>query len=194
MTEAAPSRVEIARREARAAILASMGHDVSSPVTAEASLRIFEESSWREPVPPVVVAIAGHGAARIQIVVPAGIDGVVAWSVALEEGGTIRGDVAVTAMPDTESRDLDGGRLIRRTLSIDADLPLGYHRVAIVLPSGAPAAELTLIVAPERCYIPEKFADSYRCWGLSVQLYAMRSARSWGIGPSTDSRRRFSPG
>lgn len=176
-------------RETRAAILSSMGHDVSSPAATEASLQAFEESSWREPVPPLVVAVAGHGAARIPVVVPAGIDGAIAWSITLEEGGTICGDAAATALPETESRELDGCRLVRRTLAIDAALPLGYHRLSVALPFDAPAVELTLIVAPERCYIPDRFADAYRSWGLSVQLYATRSGRSWGMGDFSDLRR-----
>jgi len=37
-----------------------------------------------------------------------------------------------------------------------------------------------------RCFIPESLAAGRRIWGLSVQLYSLRSARNWGVGDFTD--------
>lgn len=54
------------------------------------------------------------------------------------------------------------------------DFPLGYHRLA----DGR-----RLIVSPGRCHVPEQQA-----WGWTVQLYAARSRRSWGIGDLRDLR------
>ena len=42
-----------------------------------------------------------------------------------------------------------------------------------------------LIVSPGRCHRP----DWFPAWGWSVQLYALRSARSWGVGDLADLRR-----
>jgi 4-alpha-glucanotransferase len=56
------------------------------------------------------------------------------------------------------------------------DLPLGYHDVL------GEEAPLRLIVTPDRCYLP----DGMRVWGWAVQLYALRSSRSWGIGDAAD--------
>jgi 4-alpha-glucanotransferase len=70
-----------------------------------------------------------------------------------------------------------------RTLDVDdvlpADLPLGYH----VVMRGGDAEPTRLIVAPRRCPLPP------RGWGWSAQLYATRSAASWGIGDLADLRR-----
>ena len=38
----------------------------------------------------------------------------------------------------------------------------------------------------ERCHLPAFLADGGRCWGLAIQLYALRSARNWGIGDFGD--------
>jgi len=43
--------------------------------------------------------------------------------------------------------------------------------------------------APEtapRCFQPAVLADGGRIWGLSIQLYSLRSRRNWGIGDFTD--------
>ncbi|MFN3884732.1 MAG: 4-alpha-glucanotransferase, partial [Rhodocyclaceae bacterium] len=50
-------------------------------------------------------------------------------------------------------------------------------RAAPTLPSDATA---------ERCFQPAILADGGRLWGLSVQLYGLRSHRNWGIGDFTD--------
>jgi 4-alpha-glucanotransferase len=55
------------------------------------------------------------------------------------------------------------------------DVPLGYHRFH----RGEDV--LRLIVAPARCHVP-----AHRAWGWAVQLYAARSAASWGIGDFRD--------
>jgi 4-alpha-glucanotransferase len=176
-------------RETRAAILSSMGHDVSSPAAAAASLRLCEEAAWRDTAPPVAIATAGRGAAQVPLAVPADAGGTIRWSVKLEDGGTVEGEASVAAMPETDSRDIDGRRLLRRTLAIGTDWPLGYHRLSVALPFDAPAVELALIVAPDCCFIPDAFTGDRRVWGLSVQLYAVRSARSWGMGDFSDLRR-----
>jgi 4-alpha-glucanotransferase len=54
-------------------------------------------------------------------------------------------------------------------------LPLGYHRLE--LGSGP----IDVIVSPGRCILP-----GHRTWGWAVQLYAARSARSWGMGDLAD--------
>jgi 4-alpha-glucanotransferase len=59
--------------------------------------------------------------------------------------------------------------------------PLGYHRLF----RESDGRGVRLIVAPGRCHLP---AD-LRTWGWAVQLYALRSNASWGIGDLGDLRR-----
>jgi 4-alpha-glucanotransferase len=83
-----------------------------------------------------------------------------------EPGGTI-------APPEVELEDGSiracGGRL-------PADLPLGYHR----LHRGGRSR--LLVVTPARCHPPAAGGG----FGFAVQLYAARSAASWGIGDLAD--------
>jgi len=64
-------------------------------------------------------------------------------------------------------------------------LPLGYHRLALFDGPERRAGTL-LIVTPDRCHQPMALAGEARLWGPAVQLYALRSARNWGIGDYTD--------
>ena len=59
------------------------------------------------------------------------------------------------------------------------DFPLGYHRLRTL-----DGDERLLIVSPGRCWLP----DELREWGWAVQVYALRSAGSWGIGDLADLR------
>jgi (1->4)-alpha-D-glucan 1-alpha-D-glucosylmutase len=71
------------------------------------------------------------------------------------------------------------------TLAPGIALPPGYHRLTLADAHGA-LGESLLVAAPERCWRPAAFDDGARIWGPSVQLYALRSARNWGIGDFGD--------
>ena len=58
------------------------------------------------------------------------------------------------------------------------DVPLGYHTVEL-LDSGR---RVSLIMAPAKCHLP----DGLRLWAWAVQLYSLRSRRSWGMGDFRD--------
>ncbi len=61
------------------------------------------------------------------------------------------------------------------------DLPLGYH----VARREADGRRVMLVVSPGRCHLPLEL----RVWSWAVQLYAVRSRASWGIGDLADLRR-----
>jgi len=69
-------------------------------------------------------------------------------------------------------------------LRLPDGLPLGYHRLAI--DGGGAVAELDLVVAPPSCHLGPGLEAGDKSWGLTTQLYGMRSSRDWGIGDFTD--------
>jgi 4-alpha-glucanotransferase len=75
---------------------------------------------------------------------------------------------------------LEDGTVLRVDVALPPDLPLGYHELRAL------AGELTtqVIVRPDQCYLPV----DWHTWGWTVQLYALRSAGSWGIGDLSDLR------
>jgi 4-alpha-glucanotransferase len=70
----------------------------------------------------------------------------------------------------------EDGTSLGSVAALPRDLPHGYHRLR------RGRREQLLLVAPQRCPLP---AD-LRGWGWVVQLYAMRSEQSWGIGDLAD--------
>lgn len=77
-----------------------------------------------------------------------------------------------------ELRYEDGGVLRLKGLA-PPGLPLGYHEVH--RPDGRVEH---VIVTPRRCHLDERM----RAWGWAAQLYAVRSAGSWGMGDLADLR------
>ena len=109
-----------------------------------------------DPDPVLPLPRPGWGAPR----------GGVEWHIRLENG-------------DERAGSGDGD-----TLRLPGGLPLGYHRLAVT--AGSTQAEIDLIVAPRSCHLPEGLLPGARSWGLTAQLYGLRSERDWGIGDFTD--------
>jgi 4-alpha-glucanotransferase len=82
------------------------------------------------------------------------------------------GEAATLELASGEERPLPA--------ELPGDLPVGRHRVA-----GRTGAT-TLVVAPARCHLPASLETEGRAWGWAAQLYAVRSAASWGIGDLGD--------
>lgn len=103
--------------------------------------------------------------------------------IVLREGGDRRlhippGAAAEITLEDGRRFALDGD-------SVPPDLPWGYHR--LLLP--ALGAECALVCCPDTCWQPPALQAGGRCWGVVAQLYALRSARNWGIGDFGDLKR-----
>ena len=80
-------------------------------------------------------------------------------------------------VPAGELEYEDGSR-IRVDGPLPADLPLGYHRL-----HRDDGVTTTIISSPGRAP-----AHPERIWGWAVQLYSVRSQRSWGVGDLDDLR------
>jgi len=73
---------------------------------------------------------------------------------------------------------LEDGAEIAVDGGLPPDLPFGYHTLAR-LDDGA---ETTVVAGPGRACLP----GNAPAWGWAVQLYALRSSRSWGMGDLGD--------
>ena len=164
-----------ASSEAVVAVLAAMGVDARDGEAIRKSLDDVCVASWRRMLPPCVV-VRGGCSSTVWMHVPHGDPAAIVLE--LEDGR--RRDLAqLTVWVDP--RDVDGQLVGEATFEIPDDLPLGYHTLRAA--SGAKRASGVLIVVPDRLEAP-----SQRAWGFMLQLYAVRSSNSWGIGDFADLR------
>ncbi len=162
------------------ALAAALGHPAANLEEIAASLAWLEDAPWRTLAPPVLVARDGAEIRPVPVHLPAGAPAL-AWTLHLETGEIQAGTIDRDRMVCEGRRDIDGTAIERRLLTLP-NLPDGYHRLHVT--AGDETAETVLIAAPATCHPPP--TAGRRLWGLSTQLYSLRSARNWGMGDFTD--------
>ena len=75
---------------------------------------------------------------------------------------------------------LERGREIQAEDELPDGLPLGWHDVV------GSSGRTRLVVVPASCWLPRELEEGGRAWGWTLQLYALRSRASWGIGDLRD--------
>lgn len=159
------------------ALLAAMGVDSDDA----AILAEHEAAGWHRPLVPVQVVRETEQPVRVSLTLPAALAGrPLVWTLTEESGRQHHGELQVAALEPLAQHDVAGHRYQRFAFPLPLTLPRGYHRLTLA------AAELPIIVVPERCYQPPALAAGQRLWGLALQLYGLRSSRNWGVGDFTD--------
>ena len=146
----------------RQALLAAMHFSPELIADDPAVLLVEIEAAERQrPLPPVLVVRAGE-AIRIAHVLNNG-----SWTLILENGASQSGACHLAEVLELPPIDT-----------------LGYHRIEFRCADVSYA--LPLIVVPHQCHQPAAIQKGGRIWGLTVQLYGVRSQHNWGIGDFTD--------
>ncbi|MEI2716223.1 MAG: 4-alpha-glucanotransferase [Candidatus Nanopelagicales bacterium] len=155
------------------AVLAALGVSAATPVEVDAATTEAELRSWHRVLPPVYVHRRSR-TGRIWVHVPHGttITAHLVW----EDGSGSRPATQVEHF--VQPREIGDVLVGEAAFEIPADLPLGYHQFQVRTEQGI--AYCPLIVTPDR------LPDVEPGWGLMVQLYSVRSRRSWGLGDLGD--------
>jgi 4-alpha-glucanotransferase len=166
------------------ALLKAMGYDISTDDAVAKELHDLECEPWLSPLPPVlVVRTPSPTVPSVPLSLPAG-PSVVAWDWQDEAGRSARGEIVVDDLPLIDAREIDGRRRERRALPLPLLPEPGYHRLRLSF--GDEHHERIVIAVPESCFLPPYLQSGPGDWGLTVQLYGLRSARNWGIGDFHD--------
>jgi 4-alpha-glucanotransferase len=159
-------------------VLGALGVRADTEEDCAAALSELDRQYWSRPLPPTVVARSGTETAfwvHVTHGAPAQV-----W-VRLEDG-TTRSHIR-QADNFTPPFDLADRLVGEATFVLPADLPLGYHRIH--LRSGEQEIDTALIVTPSWLGLPARMGDG-RTWGLTTQLYSVRSKGSWAFGDLAD--------
>lgn len=143
-------------------LLGAMGIEAGDEAAAAAALRAIEERDAAETIPPVVVARRRPDGS---VQVPVRTQRPVPFALTLEDGERRSGEAEVA----------DGAFAL-------FGVPDGYHQLSLP----ALSARTALIVVPDACWLPDGVMEGRRLWGVSLQLYLLRSARNQGIGDFAD--------
>ncbi|MEO8326103.1 MAG: 4-alpha-glucanotransferase, partial [Nitrospirota bacterium] len=83
-------------------------------------------------------------------------------------------------------KTIEGVKYVQVHFPLSRKFPLGYFRLSVRVKLHSERTvegQTLLIVAPRKCYLP---SSPKRAWGISLQLYGLRSHRNWGIGDFRD--------
>jgi 4-alpha-glucanotransferase len=166
-------------------LLSVMGYEVDKP---EVLLQQVQESSnktWLSVLNPVQVLRRDE---PISIVVRLPIE--LATDEYIAHVKTELGEVLTHSFLPTDGQlvnvaHIDDVEFQEYLIDIPLQLPLGYHTLSLVIDNDE-LANMRLIIAPQSCYKPSTLTQGQKVWGLSVQLYCLRSDTNWGVGDFSD--------
>lgn len=172
--------------EHRLNILRTMDVEVDSAAQLEQLLQQRAAAAYECWLPPVVVLHEGQRECVLVIDASereamAHEAGKIYWRLRQEDGGECSGECEPAALPLLSTHN-DGVRLYEcRQLPLPLLAP-GYHHAEF---SSRDCAQSCLfIVAPVCTWQPPGL--NRKLWGLSAQLYSLRSASNWGMGDFAD--------
>jgi 4-alpha-glucanotransferase len=187
--------------EGKIALLKAMGLATYSEEEVCREIAERKKRPWNLFLEPALVVSVNDCPVSIPIYLPLESGGEKDVSLSLtvideqgnEDALALTGDVLTIA----EERVLEDIRYVRINLK-DRDVrAMGYYTLTVTaerkqgaFPGGRSLIAKTcrLIITPGACYIPPAL-ETGRTWGLSMNLYSIRSAENWGIGDFGDLRK-----
>jgi (1->4)-alpha-D-glucan 1-alpha-D-glucosylmutase len=173
--------------ETKRALLRAMGLAVDTEDDLRRELAERESRPWRRMLPPVLVLRESASEIVVPLVLAERrLDERFEVSLECEDGRRLEQSLVPRTLPVEARAEVDGEASVRCRLTLAQRPGLGYHDLRVTDARGTTSPVLRLVIAPERCHLPAGLAGAARTWGPAVQLYALRSARNWGIGDLGD--------
>ncbi len=173
------------------AILLAMGFDLSSEQAIQQKICELTERPWLEVIAPVTVCAQGEPLRlRLQQLQQDAVSDW-HWHIVTEEQQQFSGNLSIAAKDICQRHHTRQGEVLAAELVLDVSLPLGYHR--LTLGNQQQQYSQQLIITPQRCFQLHDKAVLHKTFGPAIQLYAVTSARNWGIGDFADLQQMVAP-
>lgn len=169
-------------REDRVRALRVLGFDPDDPAAVSRAIEALDADPWRSVLRPVYIVATGAAAVALQVAPEQG-GGELAWELCLEDGARRGGRCHPARLPEVGEYCIGSRRYTAHLLAL-GDLPPGYHRLTLRSAGReSDRASARVIACPPRAHdIP----GQERFWGVTCQLYTLRSPRNWGVGDLSD--------
>ena len=169
-------------------LLNVLGLDVDNEAALQEQINDEVEDAWSQILPPVMV-LRLENELVIPVTLPIQhVNDTLQVEIKTEDGATSTYEVVPTDGALVDVYQGDDEELQKYAVKIadvvGDEVPMGYH--TLTLTHAGKATTMRLIAAPKACFKPEKIAAGNKAWGLSVQLYCLRSRVNWGIGDFGD--------
>lgn len=187
----AQGHTEVISLDKQQAILQAMGYDLSTAETVQQQIQHLTEQPWFEVIAPVTVCQQGQPVRlRLQQLQQQAVSDW-HWQIFTEEQQQFSGKLTVAVSDISARQPTSRGEVLAAELTLDISLPLGYHQ--LVMSNGSQQYQQQLIITPQRCFQLHDKAVLHKTFGPALQLYALKSARNWGIGDFIDLQQMIAP-
>ena len=166
-------------------LLSAMGYQVDEPNLLLNQVQENSNNAWLSVLNPVQVLRVEE---NLQIVVRLPIELVTDEYIAhinTELGEIIEHRFVPIDCQLVNVAHIEGMEFQEYLIDIPITLPLGYHSLSLVIDDDE-LGSMRLIIAPSSCYKPKALLQGQKVWGISVQLYCLRSDNNWGVGDFSD--------
>lgn len=166
-------------------LLTALGFATDNETLARQQLEQRQKQHWLEPLDPVSVQTKADSY-LLQVRLP--IDDVhtlIQLTLTTEQGEVHHFSFTAIDAELTGAMVFDDEEYQQYDYQFSLPLPLGYHQLVLQLADDQDQFVQSLIITPERCYQPTQFVQQKQ-WGVSVQLYGVKSDSNWGIGDFAD--------
>lgn len=156
------------------------GYKADTAEQAAASLQKFEEKIWKKTLDNVLVLRSSDLKFPVYLKDGSEKD----CSIWVVNKDTQKKQQVSFSISDTgEQKNFFRSLWRKFEIKINDKLDYGYYDLQ--LQCHGEIFRSVLACVPERCYTSEA-VESGKCWGYSLQLYALKSKRNWGVGDFTD--------
>jgi len=167
-------------------LLEALGSPLVSDADIHDQLEKLAAREWQQIVTPLMVHRQNNSPLRIRLTLtPTQATLTTHWELREESGQIHQGEWQTHPDNLIGKHRIDATWLQQYQVELPAIGSTGYHSLRITTADNI-ETHTTLIIAPDTCYQPAALKEQQKLWGISLQLYALRSRRNWGIGDFTD--------
>jgi 4-alpha-glucanotransferase len=172
-------------------LLTALGFATDNETLARQQLEQRQKQHWLEPLDPVSVQTQADSY-LLQVRLPIDdVHTVIQLTLTTEAGEVHQFSFTAIDAELTGAMVFDDEEYQQYDYQFSLPLPLGYHQLVFQLADDQDQFIQSLIITPERCFQPTQFSQQKQ-WGVSVQLYGVKSDTNWGIGDFADLSRLVS--
>lgn len=172
--------------DVRKCFLNDMGYLCDSDSDIDSNIKKLTQAPWQEGLDYVNSFFTNEEDTSISLRVPViDAEALAAFSIEDEDGRIIKGELALGDYEIIESKTIDEIDYIMLAPVFFKKLNPGYYHLTLVI--HGKIYQSMVIMALPKCYLADGIAEeTFRVYGLAIQLYALRSKNNMGIGDFSD--------
>ncbi len=181
-----------ASQDTKEAILRAMRIKIDTEQEISEAIANIYNKQWLSFIEPVKVLSINNQPFVLSLFIPVspGDEGrlVIYCRIEGEDGGMSDFTVYSDSFRVVEEKWINNQRYLKIDIRDDRQRETGYYSCLARCTGGTREVSgvTKIIIAPDACYIPAELEHGRKLWGLSLNLYSIRSRWNWGCGDFRD--------